>query len=315
MSRRVGVLVLRLALVGVIVALAIRYARGIDVRAIGEAVAHANPWLLALSGLGNLPNVWVKARRMATLLGGIGTARLMALYVTSYAADNLVMSQAGFGLRVAFLRLRGVPLATAASAQGIEKALEAVGLALTAGPFLWTSSLTWLRVPLVVVAATASTGLAILVVALPRFKHRVLRNLADGAAALKRPRSALAILALTLLGWLLEAAMLIAVLLAMRVEAPLLPAAALLLIAVNLAALIPGLPGNLGTFEVSASLALVAVGVPKATALSVALVYHALHTLPVTLAGLCVQRWARQGGSAMPIEDTSGTSSSTTNGK
>jgi uncharacterized membrane protein YbhN (UPF0104 family) len=326
----------RLALVGAIVALGVRYARGIDLHAIGAAVAGANPWLLLLSGLGNAPLVWTKARRMRTLLSPdltseirqrtrLRSLRLMALYVTSYAADNLVMSQAGLGLRVAFFRLNGVPLATAASAQAIEKALEAIGLGLVAGPFLWLpGKLGWLRGPVLWVTAAAVFGLVFVLVALPRIGNRVVQNLALGAAALRRPALALELIGLTLLGWVIEALMVIAVLAGMHVEAHLFSAAALVLLAVNMAALVPGLPANVGTFEVSCTLALGAVGVAPATALSFALVYHALHTVPVTLVGLAAQRWVRlperdapngQGGSAVPEVETSGTSSSTTTGR
>jgi uncharacterized membrane protein YbhN (UPF0104 family) len=327
-NRRFISLTVRLLLVGAIVGLGIRYARGIDLAAIRAAVAGSNPWLLLLSALGNAPLVWTKARRMRTLLSPelaaepakrtkLSSLRLMALYVTSYAADNLVMSQAGLGLRVAFFRLNGVPLATAASAQAIEKALEAIGLGLVAGPFLWLpGKLGWLRGPVLWVTAAAVFGLVLMVSLLPRIGNRVVQNLAHGAAALRRPGLALELIALTLLGWVIEALMVIAVLSAMHVDARLFSAAALVLLAVNMAALVPGLPANVGTFEVSCTLALGAVGVPAAAALSFALVYHALHTVPVTVVGLGTQRWVRgQGGSEVPEVSAEGTSSSTTTGR
>jgi uncharacterized membrane protein YbhN (UPF0104 family) len=312
--------VVRVLLVGAIVALAVRYARGIDVHAIGAALALASPWLLALSALGNAPLVAAKARRMRTLLGTqLSTSRLMALYVTSYAADNLVMSQAGLGLRVAFFRWNGVALATAASSQAIEKALEAIGLGLVAGPALWLpGKLGWLRSGVIGVTVAAAVGLAIFVVALPRSNSRFVQNLARGAAALRRPGPALEIAALTFGSWIIEAVMVMAVLAAMHLDVPMLHATALVLLAVNMAALVPGLPANLGTFEVSCTLALGGVGVPPAAALSFALVYHALHTVPVTLVGLATQRWVRvpsQGGSEEPLVEGSDTSSSTTTGR
>jgi glycosyltransferase AglD len=321
-KRRLTGLVLRIVLVCAIVALAVRYARGLDAHAIGAALSRANPWLLLLSALGNAPLVWCKARRMRTLLAmKVPSSRLMALYVTSYAADNLVMSQAGLGLRVAFFRFNGVSLATAASAQAIEKALEAIGLGLVAGPFLWLpGKLGWLRGPVVWVTVGASVGLLIFLLALPRIGNRFVQNLAGGAAALKRLGPALEIAGLTFIAWIIEAVMVIAVLQAMHLDVPLWHATALILLAVNMAALVPGLPANVGTFEVSCSLALGAVGAPPAEALSFALVYHALHTVPVTLVGLAVQRWVRTpsekdyGGSSPELE-VSGTSSSTTSGR
>jgi uncharacterized membrane protein YbhN (UPF0104 family) len=289
--------------VGVIVGLAIHFARGLDGRAIVSALAGASVPLLVLSALGNAPLVWTKARRMRALLDGqISTPRLMALYFTSYAADNLLMSQAGLGIRVAWLRVAGVPLATAASAQAVEKILEALGLVLLAGPFLWLSDgLGHLRRVVLWVTLAAVASLVIAVVALPR--HRALKDL---GSALRR--SALTLTLLTAAAWVLEALMVIAVLAAMHLDLPWLPSSALVLLAVNLAALIPGLPGNLGTFEVSCSLALGAVGLDPTRALSFALVYHALHTVPVTVAGVILQRW-------LPHATLGGTSNSTTTGR
>ncbi len=298
MNRRVAALLLRLVLVSVIVALAIRYARGLDRQGILHAITGASVPLLVLSALGNAPLVWTKARRMRALLGaerGLSTAKLMALYLSSYAADNLVMSQAGLGLRVAWFRMMGVPLTTAAAAQGVEKAVEALGLVLVASPFLWIpGEPSWLRQAVAWVTVGAIAGLVVILLALPRFGGGAVQNLALGAAALKRPRSAAEIIAVTLAGWVFEVGMVIAVLAAMHLDVPWLPASALVLLAVNMAALVPGLPGNVGTFEVSCSLALGAVGLPAAPALSFALVYHAAHTIPVTIAGVVLQRWLRR---------------------
>ena len=91
-----------------------------------------------------------------------------------------------------------------------------------------------------------------------------------------------------------------AVLAALHLDVPALPAAALVLLAVNMAALVPGLPGNAGTFEMSCALALAAVGLGSASALSFALVYHAAHTIPVTIAGVILQRWLRPPPPAAP---------------
>jgi len=294
MNRRVAGFLLRFLLVGAIVALAVRFARGLDKRAILAALSGASLPLLVLSALGNAPLVWTKARRMHLLLDGKQpTGRLMALYFSSYAADNLLMSQAGLGLRVAWLRLSGLPLATAASAQAVEKAVEALGLALLAAPALWIpGGPSWLRPTVLWVSGGAIVALTVALVALPRVGR--LQSLAVGAAPLKQPRVALEIALLTIAGWSLEALMVMATLAGLHLHPPWFAAAAVVLVAVNMAALVPGLPGNLGTFEVSCSLALAAVGVTTAEAVSFALVYHALHTIPVTVTGAITQRWLKR---------------------
>src|SRR5215831_17940762 len=95
---------------------------------------------------GLLPLIWLKAVRLRLLIGGrVGAGKLMGFFVASYAADNLVMSQAGLGLRVALLRREGVALASAVAVQGLEKLLEGIGMAVIALPLLATPDLApWL---------------------------------------------------------------------------------------------------------------------------------------------------------------------------
>jgi uncharacterized membrane protein YbhN (UPF0104 family) len=63
-------------------------------------------------------------------------------------------------------------------------------------------------------------------------------------------------------------------------------AAIVVLIAVNLALAFPfAPPGNLGTLELGATLALVEFGIPKEQALAFALCYHLLQVIPVGIIG------------------------------
>jgi uncharacterized membrane protein YbhN (UPF0104 family) len=288
-------LALRVALVAVVAALGLRYVGRLDGHALVTAAARANLPLLIVATLGNLPLVWIKGRRMHRLLAGrVATRRLMGIFFASYAADNLVMSQAGLGLRVALLRLEGIALPTAAAAQVIDKALEALGLALAAAPLLATIPLpvAWASAALRGSSLGALAALGVALIVLPRSRHPLAQRLAHAAVELRRPSVALEVLALTLAGWAVEAVMVAITLRAMHIAVPLVSTSALVLLAVNMAALVPGLPANVGTFEVSAVLALRAVGVGP-EALGFALLYHAGHTLPVTAVGLVAQRWRR----------------------
>jgi glycosyltransferase 2 family protein len=63
--------------------------------------------------------------------------------------------------------------------------------------------------------------------------------------------------------------------------------AVLVLLAVNLALAFPiAPPGNIGTVEVGATLALVGLGVPKEQALAFGIVYHVLQVAPIGLLGI-----------------------------
>jgi uncharacterized membrane protein YbhN (UPF0104 family) len=50
--------------------------------------------------------------------------------------------------------------------------------------------------------------------------------------------------------------------------------------------LVPGLPANIGPFEAAVTMGLFAAGLPAEQALPAAVLYHLIHTVPVTLGGL-----------------------------
>ena len=61
--------------------------------------------------------------------------------------------------------------------------------------------------------------------------------------------------------------------------------AALIVIGINVATAMPGVPANLGTFEAGVVFALAESGVGSDMALSFALLYHGLHMGPTVLVG------------------------------
>jgi uncharacterized membrane protein YbhN (UPF0104 family) len=66
-------------------------------------------------------------------------------------------------------------------------------------------------------------------------------------------------------------------------------------VGINAATIIPAVPGNLGTFEAGATLALVMSGAPRDVAVSYALAYHLTHVIPVAVVatGVYLVRSAR----------------------
>jgi glycosyltransferase 2 family protein len=282
--------VLRLAIAAVMLVLLVLYVRHVDWDKLGGAAANASIALLALSAAGNLPLIGCKAMRLRLLVADkVRTTKLMGFYVASYAADNLVMSQAGLGVRVAALHREGVSIAAAVACQAVEKVLEGVGLALLTVPLLATqefdprlaTSLHW-------GLAIGGIALAVLIaVALVwRGKLALLSKLGDVLRMLRDPLLAGKLLLLTMAAWAIEVVIVLTTLRALHVEVPLVVGPTLVLLAVNLAALVPGLPANVGPFEMACVLALGTFGVDADTALGFGIVYHALHTIPVTLVGI-----------------------------
>jgi uncharacterized membrane protein YbhN (UPF0104 family) len=212
----------------------------------------------------------------------------MQMYVASYAADNLVMSQAGLGVRVAMLVRDGVAVAVAVTVQIVEKVVEGIGLAIVALPLLASDDLdTALRTTLRLCLAIGGLGVITLIVfaAMRAREHKVWKRVSEVAAVLRDPKRTAWVGALTLAAWLVEYAMVAVALASFHVELAVLTPV-LVLVAVNLAALIPGLPANIGPFEMACVLALGATAVPHEVAIGFAILYHVLHTVPVTVAGV-----------------------------
>jgi len=93
--------------------------------------------------------------------------------------------------------------------------------------------------------------------------------------------------ALSLLGWATELGMLLLFQTAFHLV-PSLRTAVLTLVGINAAIVIPSVPGNFGTFEAGASMALIMGGAPRDVAVTYALTYHLSHVVPVTLIATAV---------------------------
>jgi uncharacterized membrane protein YbhN (UPF0104 family) len=273
---------LRIVVAIVTVVLITLYVRNLDWRAIGTAMADANPLLLIASAAGNVVLIALKSLRLQRLGVAAPLPRLMNMYVSSYAADNLLMSQAGLGVRVALLTREDIPLASAISLQVVEKVLEGIGLAVIATPLVGAPIDERFHDVIVGCLVIGGVGLVVLAAVSLARATRLVRKIADLATRLRDPR----VIALTIATWVVELVMIYAVFAALHLGVTTIYAPILVVVAVNLAALVPGLPANLGAFEMAGVVALTSFGVPSEAALGCMIVYHALHTIPVTIAGV-----------------------------
>ena len=115
---------------------------------------------------------------------------------------------------------------------------------------------------------------------------RVQAPLAAGLRA-STPRRVAAMAALSLVGWAGEIVMLVLFQVAFNLE-PSVRTALLTLIGINAAIAIPAVPGNFGTFEAGATMALVMCGTPRDVAVLYALTYHLTHVIPVAIVATTV---------------------------
>jgi hypothetical protein len=123
---------------------------------------------------------------------------------------------------------------------------------------------------------------------LPLRVTHLLARARQGLAASRDPRALSLSLGASLVAWGLEINVTALSLRAMGLHLPL-GASVLVLVAVNLALAVPfAPPGNAGTLEIGATLALVGFQVPKEQALAFALCYHLLQVVPIAILGFFV---------------------------
>jgi glycosyltransferase 2 family protein len=132
------------------------------------------------------------------------------------------------------------------------------------------------------------------------------RNLVQGLAVFRLPRVAVAALALTTVSWLVITLSFWICMRTVGLDAGI-DAALLVVIAVNLAMILPSGPAGLGLFEAATVLTLTPYGIDRSEALSYAVVVHVLNVVPLIAVGYVALhrhtravRRSRQAGSMSP---------------
>jgi uncharacterized membrane protein YbhN (UPF0104 family) len=189
--------------------------------------------------------------------------------VLSGAANNVLPLRAGELVRTRETVVAGVPLRNVISAQLVEKLVEAATLLLWATPAVATYL--GLAHPMSTIACVLVLGAVAVAWAARRYAEIEVAQLASSGAW-------------ALVSDALEVAVVAACLQGVGAPAGLVPSVAVFA-AVNLAIAVPSTPGNVGAQEAGASLALMATGVDRDTAVAFALVYRAAQWLPTTLLG------------------------------
>lgn len=116
----------------------------------------------------------------------------------------------------------------------------------------------------------------------------------NSASMLRNPRTAAALLTLSVLGWLLEGTVFLLAARSMQIETAL-PGPYFAMVTATLGTMVPSTPGYVGTFDYFAILGLEAFGAQPTAAAAFALLVHLLLWLPVTCAGglLLFVTWGR----------------------
>jgi uncharacterized membrane protein YbhN (UPF0104 family) len=257
---------------------------------IANTLARARRWRALLP---RLPPPSPASRRPSTL-------ELAELVLASLATSNVLPLRAGEAVRMLELRRRhAYPVLTLVAVQLVEKLVELGSLTLVAVPVVLApdpSSPPALRA-VCLGAASFCLGVVLVLGWARRSGASPIPGTGRLTIALSRAlealqevgsrRALLGSLAWALVSDLLDVLMIGLCLRALGIG--LSPAAWFeVLIAVNVAIAIPATPAQIGILEAGAVLVLMALGTSRDAALAFALVYHAVHVIPVTAAGALI---------------------------
>jgi uncharacterized protein (TIRG00374 family) len=278
-----------------------------DWPATGAVLAHADPRLLAAAIALNVLTVPLRAARWRLLFPPQrppGWGRLMAALLIGQAVNQIAPARLGDLARATFVGSE--PTVFVLGTQMIQVAVDLLMTVLLVTVLLFQTALPdWWRGSALAVAATASAAVAVVgllfVVRAPlmAWLHRIaprwpfplvqrllaLIELFLGSLdALQRPAAMLSVLAWSAALWIVYGLTNYAVMVAVGAAAPLL-AAYFVLVVLQLGVAVPSSPGRIGVFHYLSVQALAVFAVPRAQAVSFAIVLHLIAVVLPMLAG------------------------------
>lgn len=300
--------------VGVSLALLWFAFRGVDLRELGRSLQEIRaPWLLAVLASIGL-RFWLTAVRWQVLLRPvqrIGLHRLFGVTLIGFMANNVLPARMGEFVRAYALgRVETLSAPLAFATIVLERVFDGFTLLafLVGGLFflrpepwlVWSAAASlclYLGVLVVLFSLRHDWGRPLIARALGWLPARVaspagrlLGSFRLGLDVLGDGRALLAASGLSLAIWLVNVLGLEAMFRALSLALPA-HAAFLVLAIVAVALVLPSTPGYVGPFQAATVVALALFAVPKTTALSLSIVYHAVNYVPITVAGL-VYLWA-----------------------
>ncbi len=276
---------------------------------LAHALAQTDATLLVLAAVVNFAALAVQAWRWHALLQpieAVGYGTSLAGMILSFAASSVLPARAGELVRIRVVSQRTkAGVAAVVGSTLLDHIVNGVTLAplavlIAASP----STPAWMRRGVLIVLCVVLAVGTVAWFAAPsegaRTPHGVgpramIARARAGLTALRSPGAFFRAISIGLLAWTLELATTVLTTMACGLGSGL-TQAAVVLVAVNLALVVPSPPANLGTFEVGAVLALTALGVPTESAVAFALCYHFMQLASVWIAGIVTWLLLRRGG-------------------
>jgi peptidoglycan/xylan/chitin deacetylase (PgdA/CDA1 family)/uncharacterized membrane protein YbhN (UPF0104 family) len=286
-----------LRLLGVVIAVACAALalRSADLRATWAALSRTDSMLFGLAMLANLGSLAAHSARWRAVVQAPGLRvryrDALSALIAGYAAGIVLPARASDLLRAHLLARRaGLSTATLVAAAAFDYVVGTAAMIVAAAAVAPLVAFPpWASRGLAVIAAVAAVAGGAAWLLRPRHGHAhkasgAIARLRSGLAAVHHPRALLAAFVWGLAGWAAEGAIALATLAALGLPATV-ASAALAVIAASAAAAIQLAPGNVGSFELATSVAIVGTGAPPDAALAFAVAFHAAHLVPVALLG------------------------------
>lgn len=296
----------RFALLAIVLALLVLFARKVQWRETWAAVTGANPWIYAAALVINLGSAWTKAVRWWAFLRPVGVRSLWTVTQATFAGlalNNILVANGGEAARVIFVaRHAHVPGASVLATVALERLFEFLG-------YVVMLSLAALLLPLPAALGAAKPVGLVGLVAIGALLVYLVRTPSAAERAAPTPTSLLhraraygsrflgalrevsspgrfAIgLAMAVLGWVLQIATYHLTAVAAGLPISIVGTISAIL-AVNLGFAIRATPGNVGVFQLIYAGVAAGYGLDADAAVAVALMIQAQQIIPVTLLGV-----------------------------
>lgn len=272
---------------------------------VSNIFAIPHPWYFGITLFLNLPFMALHTYGWKVLLAPIKKLPFWTLFDIThmgYMGNNLLPLKAGEFFRASFVAKKWeLPYTRVLTTVGLERFFAGASLLLL---FLlitfWLDLPVWLETSaytLLGILLVVQIGLWILWAKKPdleswKQRHRLIYHsiktmdhIEKGSSILKDPKIFFWLILVGLAIWVCQAVMLRFCEMAYGLSLSW-PATLFVVVAINLAIVLPSAPGNIGTLQFAAILAYSFVGVDKATALGIGIFFHFLQVVPTTLVGL-----------------------------
>ena len=292
----------KLFILGILISIIFLYLslRGFNLHLVIETIKSLNLWLLLAGSLLFVISHLVRSYRWKTMLRhykNISYVHSLGSFFIGIFGNNIFPGRFGDLWRAVIIKEReNIPRSLALASLLVERILDGIAILLFAAVIVKiVKAPGWVDEAIFYLGILLAVGVILLFVFTEIYerhgKHKTTKlaeifgNVAKGFEIMRNPLTLLVLSLLTLVAWGFEGASFYVFLKAFNLSFhPSLPIAILFI--TNLVVSIPAAPGALGTFEYGIVLSLSLYGFEKSTALTVAIVMHALRYASGSLLGL-----------------------------